>query len=123
MQNTAWITLFFAGLLETGWALGLKYTEGFTKVGPSVATIILMVGSFYLLSRSLTTLYRDGVCCLDGYRGGGRNGHRRDRVLRRVQERHPPPLHLPDRSGGDRGGAAVLFGCVKEGRAGPSHFM
>ncbi len=56
MQNAAWITLFFAGLLEAGWALGLKYTEGFTKVGPSVATIILMVGSFYLLSRSLTTL-------------------------------------------------------------------
>ncbi|WP_332449799.1 DMT family transporter [Methanoculleus sp.] len=56
MQNSAWITLFFAGLLETGWALGLKYTEGFTKVVPSVATIILMVGSFYLLSRSLTTL-------------------------------------------------------------------
>ena len=56
MQNAAWITLFFAGLLEAGWALGPKYTEGFTKVGPSVATIILMVGSFYLLSRSLTTL-------------------------------------------------------------------
>lgn len=56
MQNTAWITLFFAGLLEAGWALGLKYTEGFTKVGPSVATIILMVGSFYLLSRSLSGL-------------------------------------------------------------------
>ncbi|KAF5085009.1 Spermidine export protein MdtJ [anaerobic digester metagenome] len=56
MQSTAWITLFFAGLLEAGWALGLKYTEGFTKVGPSVATIILMVGSFYLLSRSLSGL-------------------------------------------------------------------
>lgn len=56
MQNTAWITLFFAGLLETGWAIGLKHTEGFTKVVPSVATIILMAGSFYLLSRSLTTL-------------------------------------------------------------------
>lgn len=56
MQNSAWIILFFAGLLETGWAIGLKYTEGFTKVVPSVATIILMAGSFYLLSRSLTTL-------------------------------------------------------------------
>ena len=56
MQNTAWITLFFAGLLEAGWALGLKYTEGFTKVGPSVATIALMIGSFYLLSRSLAGL-------------------------------------------------------------------
>ncbi|PKL61475.1 MAG: QacE family quaternary ammonium compound efflux SMR transporter [Methanomicrobiales archaeon HGW-Methanomicrobiales-2] len=56
MQNTAWITLFFAGLLEAGWALGLKYTEGFTKFWPTVATIILMVGSFYLLSRSLSGL-------------------------------------------------------------------
>ncbi|MFY1645037.1 SMR family transporter, partial [Methanoculleus bourgensis] len=40
----AWITLFFAGLLETGWALGLKYTDGFTKVGPSVATLAVMAG-------------------------------------------------------------------------------
>ena len=56
MQNSAWITLFFAGLLETGWALGLKYTEGFTKVVPSVATLVLMGGSIYLLSRSLSGL-------------------------------------------------------------------
>ncbi|KAF5060744.1 Spermidine export protein MdtI [anaerobic digester metagenome] len=56
MQNTAWITLFFAGLLETGWALGLKYTEGFTKVWPSVATLAVMAGSIYLLSRSLSGL-------------------------------------------------------------------
>ena len=56
MQNTAWITLFFAGLLEAGWALGLKYTEGFTKIVPSVATLVLMGGSFYLLSRSLADL-------------------------------------------------------------------
>ena len=56
MQNTAWITLFFAGLLEAGWALGLKYTEGFTKLVPSVATLVLMGGSFYLLSRSLADL-------------------------------------------------------------------
>lgn len=56
MENTAWITLFFAGLLETGWALGLKYTEGFTKIGPSVATLVVMAGSIYLLSRSLSGL-------------------------------------------------------------------
>ena len=56
MQNTAWITLFFAGLLEAGWALGLKYTEGFTKVWPSVATLAVMAGSIYLLSRSLSGL-------------------------------------------------------------------
>ncbi len=56
MQNTAWITLFFAGILEAGWAIGLKYTDGFTKVVPSVATLIVMGGSIYLLSRSLTGL-------------------------------------------------------------------
>lgn len=56
MREIAWITLLFAGLLETGWALGLRYTEGFTKVGPSVATLIVMGGSVYLLSRSLTSL-------------------------------------------------------------------
>ena len=50
MREVAWITLFFAGLLETGWALGLKYTEGFTKVAPSVATLAVMAGSIYLLS-------------------------------------------------------------------------
>lgn len=56
MREIAWITLFFAGLLETGWALGLKYTDGFTKVGPSVATLAVMAGSIYLLSRSLSSL-------------------------------------------------------------------
>lgn len=56
MQNGVWITLFFAGILEAGWAIGLKYTEGFTRVWPSVATLVLMGGSIYLLSRSLTGL-------------------------------------------------------------------
>ncbi|MFW5638916.1 MAG: DMT family transporter, partial [Methanoculleus sp.] len=52
----AWISLFFAGILETGWALGLRYTEGFTKLGPSLVTLAVMAGSVYLLSRSLATL-------------------------------------------------------------------
>ncbi len=56
MQNGVWITLFFAGILEAGWAIGLKYTEGFTRVWPSAATLVLMGGSIYLLSRSLTGL-------------------------------------------------------------------
>jgi quaternary ammonium compound-resistance protein SugE len=56
MQNGVWMTLFFAGILEAGWAIGLKYTEGFTRVWPSVATLVLMGGSIYLLSRSLTGL-------------------------------------------------------------------
>ncbi|HPD51212.1 MAG TPA: multidrug efflux SMR transporter [Methanoculleus sp.] len=56
MQNGVWMTLFFAGILEAGWAIGLKYTEGFTRVWPSAATLVLMGGSIYLLSRSLTGL-------------------------------------------------------------------
>lgn len=56
MQNGVWVTLFFAGILEAGWAIGLKYTEGFTRLGPSAVTLILMGGSLYLLSRSLTGL-------------------------------------------------------------------
>ncbi len=56
MREIAWITLFAAGLLETGWAIGLRYTEGFTKVGPTVVTLIVMAGSIYLLSRSLSDL-------------------------------------------------------------------
>ena len=56
MRVIAWVTLIFAGLLETGWALGLRYTEGFTRVGPSVVTLAVMAGSVYLLSRSLASL-------------------------------------------------------------------
>lgn len=52
----AWICLFAAGLLEVGWAIGLKYTHGFTRLWPSVATIASMVVSFFLLSVALKTI-------------------------------------------------------------------
>lgn len=52
----AWIILFVAGLLETGWAIGLKYTEGFTKPVPSVLTLVTMAASVVLLSLALRTL-------------------------------------------------------------------
>jgi quaternary ammonium compound-resistance protein SugE len=45
-----WILLIVAGLLETGWAIGLKYTEGFTRPLASVLTIVGIVASMYLLS-------------------------------------------------------------------------
>lgn len=44
-----WILLFLAGILEIGWAVGLKYTEGFTRFWPSVATIMAMIASLALL--------------------------------------------------------------------------
>ena len=52
----AWIYLFVAGVLEVGWAIGLKYTEGFSKLVPSVVTVALMIGSFNFLSIALKTL-------------------------------------------------------------------
>jgi quaternary ammonium compound-resistance protein SugE len=51
-----WIHLFIAGLLEVGWAIGLKYTEGWTRWWPSAGTIVLMIASFYFLSLSVRTL-------------------------------------------------------------------
>jgi quaternary ammonium compound-resistance protein SugE len=52
----AWLYLFLAGLLEVGWAVGLKYTEGFTRFWPSVWTSACMIGSFGLLALALKTL-------------------------------------------------------------------
>lgn len=52
----AWIYLIIAGLLEIAWAIGLKYTEGWTKLFPSLATIIGMIGSFYFLSQAIKTI-------------------------------------------------------------------
>lgn len=50
--TSAWIVLIIAGLLETCWAIGLKYTEGFTKLVPSIFTIVTLAGSMYLLARA-----------------------------------------------------------------------
>ena len=52
----AWIYLLIAGLLETGWAIGLKYTEGFSRLWPSLATLAAMAVSFFFLSLALKTL-------------------------------------------------------------------
>jgi quaternary ammonium compound-resistance protein SugE len=52
----AWILLFAAGVLEIGWAIGLKYTEGFTRLGPSVATVATMAVSLLLLGLAVRTL-------------------------------------------------------------------
>lgn len=51
-----WIYLVVAGAFETGWAIGLKYSQGFTKPLPSMLTIIGMIASFYFLSLSLKSL-------------------------------------------------------------------
>jgi quaternary ammonium compound-resistance protein SugE len=52
----AWLCLFVAGIFETAWAIGLKYSSGFTKLGPSLFTVIAMIISLYLLAVALRTL-------------------------------------------------------------------
>ncbi len=51
-----WLVLFIAGLFEAAWAIGLKYTEGFTRFYPSVFTVACMLLSFYFLAQALKTL-------------------------------------------------------------------
>jgi quaternary ammonium compound-resistance protein SugE len=52
----AWTLLIAAGILEIGWAIGLKYTEGFTRLWPSVWTIAAMIVSMYMLALAARTL-------------------------------------------------------------------
>ncbi|GGN45113.1 quaternary ammonium compound efflux SMR transporter SugE [Deinococcus daejeonensis] len=52
----AWTLLIIAGLLEVGWAIGLKYTEGFTRPVPTVLTLLSMIASMGLLGLAAKTL-------------------------------------------------------------------
>lgn len=54
---TSWLILFVAGLAETGWVVGLKCTDGFTRLVPSVLTVLLMITSFLLLSQAVKTIH------------------------------------------------------------------
>jgi quaternary ammonium compound-resistance protein SugE len=51
-----WLHLIIAGLLEVAWAVGLKQTEGWTRLWPSVITVVLMIASFFFLSFALRAL-------------------------------------------------------------------
>ena len=52
----AWLYLFIAGLFEVGWAIGLKYTEGFSRLVPSLLTVAAMIISITLLGIALKSL-------------------------------------------------------------------
>lgn len=52
----SWLLLVLAGLLEIGWAIGLKYTEGFTRLWPSIGTVTAMVLSMVLLGIAMKAL-------------------------------------------------------------------
>jgi quaternary ammonium compound-resistance protein SugE len=56
IAGSAWVILLLAGLFEVGWAVGLKFTEGFTRLGPTVLTVIAMAASLGLLGLALRHL-------------------------------------------------------------------
>ncbi|EMG38082.1 cation/cationic drug transporter [Desulfocurvibacter africanus PCS] len=55
-MQSAWSILFIAGLLEVCWAVGLKYTDGFTRLIPSVFTVSTLAGSMYLLAKAAQSI-------------------------------------------------------------------
>ena len=52
----AWLCLVIAGLLEIGWAVGLKFSHGFSRLGPTILTFFFLGSSFFLLARAMKTL-------------------------------------------------------------------
>ncbi|MFI9718068.1 DMT family transporter [Streptomyces sp. NPDC052396] len=52
----AWVLLVVAGLLEVGWSVGMKYTDGFTRLWPSVCTVLGIAASMLLLARAARTI-------------------------------------------------------------------
>lgn len=55
-MSQAWVMLIIAGLLEIGWAMGLKATDGFTRPVPTILTLIALLGSLLLLARAVQVL-------------------------------------------------------------------
>lgn len=61
----AWLFLILGGILEVGWALGLSFSDGFSKIEIVIPTVILMIGSFYFLQNPLKCfLYQPHMRCL-----------------------------------------------------------
>ncbi|GAA5525884.1 guanidinium exporter [Microbulbifer aestuariivivens] len=56
MVTSPWTMLLIAGLLEVAWAVGLKYTEGFSRLLPSLLTVAAMIASFYFLAQALKVI-------------------------------------------------------------------
>ena len=54
--TTAWAFLVIAGLLEVVWAIGMKYSDGFTRLAPSIVTIVAAAFSFWLLAMAVKVL-------------------------------------------------------------------
>ena len=55
-RNISWILLVLAGIFEIGWAIGLKYTAGFTRLWPTLGTVLAMIVSLALLGMAMKSL-------------------------------------------------------------------
>ncbi len=93
----SWIILFFAGLFEVGWAVGLKYTEGFSKPLPTVLTALAMLVSLGLLGLAMKHLPLGTASCRLDRGRRGRHGNRRDRPVRRIHGIAAPGQRRADR--------------------------
>jgi|SRR5690606_21119942 len=56
VENMAWIYLTIAGLTEIVWAIGLKFADGFTNIGPSIVTLLFIVVSFLLFAKAMAVI-------------------------------------------------------------------
>lgn len=72
----SWIILVIAGLLEVVWAVGLKYTHGFSRLTPSVITVTAMIVSLALLAWAMKSLPVGTAYAVDGYWRSRRYHHR-----------------------------------------------
>lgn len=95
----AWIILCFAGLLEIGWAMGLKLSDGFTRLVPTVLTLALAVFSIYLVGLSARSIPVGTALCGLGRDRRGRHGDLRHRDLCRTCLAHADGLCRADRRG------------------------
>ena len=100
-----WILLFVAGLFEAGWAIGLKYTDGFTRLWPTVWTVLAMVVSLGLLGVAMKALPVGTAYAV--WVGGGGRRHRRPghRAAGGTGKRRPAPQRRADHRR-DRGAQA-----------------
>ena len=102
----SWIILFFAGLFEVGWAVGLKYTDGFTRPLPTVLTVAAMAVSLGLLGLAMKELPLGTAYAI--WTGvGGENGHCWDHPVWRIDGVDSPgqcgvDRHRTDRAQGQR---------------------
>jgi quaternary ammonium compound-resistance protein SugE len=80
----AWLVLIVAGLFEIGWAVGLKFTEGFTRLWPTLGTLASMIISIGLLGLALKSLPLGTALCRLDWRGHGRDGLARHGAIPRA---------------------------------------